>query len=191
MKQLLKKILAPARRLTGRFVILPYADPVRSTMPIYLAANFACAEEIPGDYLEFGVFRGASFITAYHTITEAIRDWGSRERAYLAYTDRLRAEEAFQRVRGNLSAWSKKRFFAFDSFDGLPETTGVDAQSARFAAGRYDCSQEAFERILASHGVNLGQVIVVPGFYEDSLTDEVKRKHELTAASIVTIDCDL
>jgi len=39
--------------------------------------------------------------------------------------------------------------------------------------------------------VDLSKVIIVPGFYEDSLTQAVKDTYQLTAASIVMVDCDL
>ncbi len=163
-------------------------DPtlMRRLQPIYLSADFVCAEYVFGDYLEFGVFRGSSFITAYHAITLAVRDWSSLERAQRAYSDSDRAADAFVRAKKN-----EVRFFAFDSFDGLPEPTGMDKLSARFSKGRYDCTEAEFRQILAKHGVNLGEVIIVPGFYEKTLTNETKSKHNLTSASIVMIDCDL
>jgi O-methyltransferase len=39
--------------------------------------------------------------------------------------------------------------------------------------------------------VDLSEVTIVPGFYKDSLTEDVKTHHRLTAASIVMVDCDL
>lgn len=165
------------------------SDPYRTEryfLPIYLASDFVCAEYVPGDYLEFGVFRGDSFVAAYHSITNAVKDWASKDRARMAFTDADRAQQAFAQVKRN-----EIRFFAFDSFDGLPEPEGVDAVSARFTKGRYDCSEDEFKRILKSRGVDLTKVTLVPGYYEDSLTQAVKDTHQLTAASIVMVDCDL
>lgn len=184
LKTLIKLALRPIRRRLTRMVM--YDAIFRHLHPIYLAADFVCAEYVPGDYLEFGVFRGSSFVTAYHAITTAVRDWSSRERAHMAYSNKGRAEEAFLKVKRN-----EIRFFAFDSFQGLPEPRGVDKLSARFSRGRYDCTEEQFRQILTDNGVDLGEVIIVRGFYEDTLTDEAKKKHKLAAASIVMIDCDL
>lgn len=186
MKNLLKEKLLPLRRLVGRVAVYDYQRVQRDFMPINLAANFVCSENVPGDFLEFGVFKGASFITAYHEITSAVKDWSSEERAYRAYSDTSRVEQAFAKVTPN-----KIRFFAFDSFDGLPEPQGLDANSFRYSKGRYDCTEEEFKRRIARGGVDLSQVITVPGFYEDSLTDDLKTRLNLTAASIVSIDCDL
>lgn len=186
MKRFLKRLLRPVRRLAGRFVLPMDSDLMKNLMPIHLVATFVCAENIPGDYLEFGVFRGHSFVTAYQAISGAIEDWGSRRRAYMAYSNGQRAEAAFRRVVRN-----EIRFFAFDSFEGLPEPSGIDLKAARFLKGRYDCSQEEFTRILRRNGVDCNRVVIIPGFYENSLTDEVKKRYDLRAASIVMIDCDL
>lgn len=183
MNALIKQALRPVRRAISRLVM---PEMMKHLHPLCLAADFVCAECVPGDYLEFGVFRGASFLCAYHAMTAAAKDWGSRRRAALAYSDPQRAEEAFQRVTPR-----PRRFFAFDSFAGLPDPVGPDAGSARFAKGRYDCSQQEFTRILARRGVDLRQVVIVPGFYEQTLTDHLKQAHHLTAASVVMIDCDL
>lgn len=186
-KMLVKKALHPLRRGLTRLVIWDHDQRIlRQLQPIYLAADFVCAEYVLGDYLEFGVFRGSSFITAYHALTQAVRDWSSRERAYMAYSNKQRADEAFLKVKTN-----SIRFFAFDSFQGLPEPVGIDNLSARFSEGRYDCTEEEFREILATSGVDLREVIIVPGFYEGTLTDEVKRKYNLTMSSVVMIDCDL
>jgi hypothetical protein len=184
MNALIKQAVRPVRRAISR---LGMPDMILKNLhPLYLAADFVCAEEVPGDYLEFGVFRGASFLCAYHAMTAAVRDWGSRRRAALAYSDPRRAEEAFSRVVPR-----QIRYFAFDSFAGLPDPVGLDTRSARFSKGRYDCSQEEFGRLLARSGVDLRSVVIVPGFYEQTLTAQLKQAHHLTAASIVMIDCDL
>jgi len=172
--------------MAGRFIISDPLHTERNSLPIFLASDFVCAEYVPGDYLEFGVFRGDSLITAYHVINGAVADWGSRDRTRKAFSDANRADKAFTEVKQNAI-----RFFAFDSFDGLPDLEGVDAGAARFTKGRYDCSEDELRDILKSRGVNNDKVTLIPGFYEDSLTQAVKDKHGLTAASIVMIDCDL
>jgi hypothetical protein len=186
MKNLIRQKLLPLRRMAGRFAIQDYGPIERSLRPIYLAADFVCSEYVPGDYLEFGVSRRASFVTAYNAISSAVKEWNSKNRAYQAYTDVQRAEQAYTQVTKN-----DIRFFAFDSFDGLPEPAGIDKLEPRYSNGRYDCSEDEFKTILTTGGVDLSQVITVPGFYEDSLTPAVKTQNQMTAASIVMVDCDL
>jgi hypothetical protein len=82
------------------------------------------------------------------------------------------------------------RFFAFDSFQGLPIPRGID-QDGVFHEGQYACDQETFLRNVQGPDVDQGRIICVPGWYDQSLTAEVKQRHNLTIAAIVTIDCDL
>jgi hypothetical protein len=114
-------------------------------------------DSLLGDYLEFGVYQGASFI----------------------YT----ARRAEQRI-------PSMRFFAFDSFEGLPVIHGHD-RGGEFSAGQFSCTQDEFEAHLVQQQVDTRRCIIVPGWYEASLTDKVKDAHQLHVASIVFIDCDL
>ena len=175
-------MIRPWRRMAGRFVIADSYRTERLFRPIYLASDFVCMEYVPGDYLEFGVYRGDSFVSACEAINNAAREWASKDRAHAAFTDAQRAERVKQ---------SEIRFFAFDSFQGLPEPQEVEKLSSRFTKGRFDCSESEFRHILESRGVDLSKVVIVPGFYKDTLSQAVKDTFQLTAASIVMVDCDL
>jgi hypothetical protein len=84
------------------------------------------------------------------------------------------------------------RFYAFDSFAGLPDPsvstpdTGGEFVEGQFAYGRSD-----FERNLRRARVDMSRVTIVEGFYEDSLRDTKPADLGLQAASVVWIDCDL
>ena len=118
------------------------------------AFETVAASGTEGDYLEFGVYQGSSFIMAFQ----------------LARRYRL----------------NTMRFFAFDSFEGLPASEG-----AAFRKGDYMCSRESFTRIVKKGGVELERVGIVEGFYSHSLTDTVKQDHNLRKVAIVNVDCDL
>lgn len=122
---------------------------------------------VEGDYLEFGVWTGRSFAEAYHEIPKAF-----------AYTKLWQATKY------------PCRFFAFDSFEGLPEIKGAD-EGGPFKKGEYCCGQENFLAYLKLQAVELNDVICVPGWYDKSLTNEVKIRHNLKRARIIHIDCDL
>jgi macrocin-O-methyltransferase TylF-like protien len=81
------------------------------------------------------------------------------------------------------------RFFAFDSFSGLPE--GPAARYADYAPGAYSCTQNQFTQNIVELGVRLNDVVVVPGFYDKTLTSQTKELHRLQQAAIIMIDCDL
>jgi hypothetical protein len=138
------------------------------------AAAFATWNDLEGDYLEFGVFRGESFATAYRAI-----QWERGRRASFLKD----AGESRQQMP------SPMRFFAFDSFSGLPD--GPAARQQDYAAGAYACPQDQFTRNIAKLGVDLKNVAAVPGFYDKTLNGETKDKYKLQRAAIVMIDCDL
>ena len=116
-----------------------------------------------GDYLEFGTYRGSSF-TAF-----------------------FRAAQRHD--------VTDMRFYGFDSFEGLPETPTCppdeDPTETAFVAGNYSCSEEEFRHIVAFRGVDLSRVTLVPGFFDQSLTEELKVDLAIASAGIVNIDCDL
>jgi O-methyltransferase len=84
------------------------------------------------------------------------------------------------------------RFYTFDSFQGLPESAGLDAgESLRYEKGDYACDLDNYRSNLRRGGVDLGRVTCVPGWYADSLTTDLKTRLPLKVAAIVLVDCDL
>lgn len=112
-----------------------------------------------GDYYEFGLFRGYTFLKAYEH-SKALELQGIN-------------------------------FHGFDSFEGLPPAEGVDVADGRFFEGQFACSKEDVEKNLSSNGMDMARVNLIKGFYEDSLTEELKSKHSFKPASVVLMDCDL
>jgi len=182
----LKKIVNPLRKFAGRFVIPPANYDITFHSPISIAAEFVCAECIEGDYLEFGVFKGESFIEAYKRLWHSKRKWAFKEHSGVAYSNNKSRNISNKPV-------IDRRFIAFDSFEGLPELTDIDlsGEGGRFEKGRYDCTEDNFLKNLANNGVDINEVITVPGYYEDSLTQGLKDKLNIQKSAIVMIDCDL
>lgn len=174
MKRLIKKLIHPLRVLAGRFVI-PERSFVGSHGCLQTAASFAAWNQVEGDYLEFGVFRGASFVAAFHAIER------SRKTVSRAASD----------SSAELSRWlaDRPRYFAFDSFAGLPP--GKAERQSDYAAGAYACSQTDFVSNVRAGGVDMSRVITVPGMYDQSLNAVAKATHGLRRAAVVMIDCDL
>ena len=114
-----------------------------------------------GDYCEFGVFKGA---TLWHV-----------------------QREVSQRPDGGTM-----RFFGFDSFEGLPEVGGVDATAHdEFYAGQYACGLDRVRAMMTDAGTDWTRTFLIPGYFSDSLTDDMAAAHDLDRVSIALIDCDL
>ncbi|OLC53552.1 MAG: hypothetical protein AUH85_14020 [Chloroflexi bacterium 13_1_40CM_4_68_4] len=152
--QLLLPISAPLARHLKTMAVLANEDARMLEMAFELVHN----NHVEGDYLEFGVYRGRSFIEAW----KAAGRYDARD----------------------------MRFYAFDSFEGLPAPTGVDAQGP-FSEGEFQADRSTFERNLRRHGVDMRRVRVVSGLFQETLSPENRRALGCRRASVVWIDGDL
>ena len=84
------------------------------------------------------------------------------------------------------------RFFAFDSFEGLPEPQG-DTGVTVYSRGALKTSEEEFRQVVREHGIYTENVRTVKGFYQDSLTEELQSQlvAEGSRIAITCADCDL
>lgn len=152
------------RRIHKYLQIPPFLTSPPSAMSLLMDNIwvYIAREGIPGDYLEFGCYRGGSFISAYQS-AQKVKRWEWQE------------------------SWPDIRFFAFDSFAGLPP----HENEGRFQAGTYSCSQQEFLENLEQAQVDLARVRIIEGWYSETLTDTTKQKTGLSAASVIMIDCDI
>lgn len=172
---ILKKIAAQLGPPLARLV-QPYLSIQEQIKPIDVAANFVFAEAVPGDYLEFGTFKGASFIEAFHKCEAAFKRWNSKSQNRAAYSTAQRADLDFE----GLVLKGEMRYFAFDSFSGLPKISEDDASHSRFREGRYDFSVENFTCELEKNSVDLSKVVICPGYFERTLISDFKLHNHLT-----------
>lgn len=122
--------------------------------------EFISHSNIKGDYLEFGVYKGNTFIAAYNF-----------------------AQKMALRLM---------RFYAFDSFQGLPELGGVDNNKfCEFNKGQYFCNLSEFKKNISRRGVKLDKIEIIPGWYNEVLNKETKNKIGIKKAAVIWIDCDL
>lgn len=82
------------------------------------------------------------------------------------------------------------RLFGFDSFKGFPPSA-VHEDEGRWQPGRCHAPLEFTTAVLESEGVDLTRVKLVPGWFADTLNDRTARRHQITKASVIMIDCDL
>lgn len=81
-------------------------------------------------------------------------------------------------------------YAAFDSFEGLPEIEDIDKMEL-FKKGKMQTSENDFIETVARQGLPREKLIIVKGFYEFSLTEELKQRLLAKKAAVVYIDCDL
>ena len=83
-------------------------------------------------------------------------------------------------------------FYAFDSFEGLPSITGVDAEGFKhFQKGEFAYSKDEFQKTLIEGQVDIKKVKIIPGWYNETLNDELKAQLPLRKAAVIWVDCDL
>lgn len=98
---------------------------------------------------------------------------------------------AFNRMR-----WIFKdmRFFAFDSFEGLPAPQGLDSVNgftSKFYESQFSCTEDEFLANLQRLGVDLSRVKTVKGWFNETLTPDAATKLGIEEIAAVWIDCDL
>jgi hypothetical protein len=129
------------------------------TLPaITSALELVRAEGLAGDYFEFGLYRGVTFL---HAQTEAQR---------LGLSD--------------------IRFYGFDSFAGLPEIGEVDVAAGIWEAGDYACSRAEVDAYLTKYRAP-GDYTLIEGFFDQSLTEELRARLQPRHVAVALIDCDL
>jgi O-methyltransferase len=83
---------------------------------------------------------------------------------------------------------SKLRIIGFDSFEGMPE--GVEKEDgSHWKKGELYSDVRLTQQNLTRLGVPLKRVELVPGWFEDSLTDETRKRLGIATADIVMVDC--
>jgi O-methyltransferase len=172
MRSLIQKIRRLAWRILG-LDTLGAQKYIGAHGCLWCSASFTAWNQVPGDYLEFGVFKGVSFIEAYRAV------WASRE-------------SVRQHIGGqDIQRWydNRPRFFAFDSFSGLPG--GTAERHLDYAEAAYACSESQFLKNIQDGGVPQDDVTTVAGYYDKTLSAEKKAELSLSQAAIVLIDCDL
>lgn len=82
------------------------------------------------------------------------------------------------------------RFFGFDSFSGLPAVHGVD-RAGEFQEGAYFCSRKEVESYLNQRRVDWRKIVLVEGWFQESLVPSARERLGLKKCSLCLVDCDL
>ncbi|NCO02867.1 MAG: hypothetical protein GW903_01600 [Alphaproteobacteria bacterium] len=101
--------------------------------------------------------------------------------------------ETFAHMTRYYEVFPDMRYIAFDSFEGLPAPKGIDNENgyaSNFHEGEFAVSQDQFLENLKSKNVPLDRVIMVKGWYDQTLNDDTANKHNINKVSCAWIDCD-
>ncbi|MBL8703521.1 MAG: hypothetical protein JNM30_01690 [Rhodospirillales bacterium] len=84
------------------------------------------------------------------------------------------------------------KFFAFDSFEGLPEPTSTTSVEI-WKRGALTTTEGNFMKMVREHGHYADRVTTIKGFYDESLTPALRQKFLDTEnkVALVNVDCDL
>ena len=90
--------------------------------------------------------------------------------------------------------FSDMHFYAFDSFQGMPEIKGLDAQdgyTSAFAKGQFMCSEADFLKRLKRDGCPMKRIHTVKGWFHETLAPDNAKHIGIDKVAAAWIDCDL
>lgn len=82
-------------------------------------------------------------------------------------------------------------FYGFDSFRGLPPIKGVDKTHNLFFEGQFSCSQKQLIKNLNKKGIDWSRTELIEGFFNESLTEDLKTRFPFKPVALAFVDCDL
>jgi hypothetical protein len=135
---------------------------VGKTLALKKAFYYAALEALPGDYLEFGVFEGTSFIAAFEN------------------DRRLRPQ-----------AVPARAFWGFDSFEGGFKYFDERDRHPFFREGEFTSSYDLTARRVGRAFGNRARWQLVPGYFEHSLAGKTAPDLGISAIAVALVDCDL
>jgi O-methyltransferase len=82
------------------------------------------------------------------------------------------------------------RLFGFDSFQGLPVAAATD-DNATWKPGDWCADLPFTEAVLAAEGVDRNRVVLIPGWFSDTLKAATSRAYGIATAAVIMVDCDI
>lgn len=128
---------------------------------IDMLADYLVGTQIPGDYFEFGVFRGTVFAYAFKIIASLFP-----EMRFVAFDS----------------------FEGLPTPQGLDAAEGY---TSGFYQGQFSCTEHEFVANLSAAGVGLDRVVICKGWFDEVLQRDNPAIAGLDKVAAAWIDCDL
>lgn len=140
--------------------------PAGSDLPAAVERSLEIARDSgvldQGDYCEFGVYKGYTFLHAQKTAAKI----GATGMRFIG-------------------------FDSFEGLPELEGKDIIDGSSQPFYKGQYAATLDYVRSELDRRGVDWSRSFLVPGYFKDSFASESVRELQITSVAIALIDCDL
>lgn len=140
------------------------------------ALDYIVENDLDGSYFEFGTHRARTF-----TMVMSLDNFYATNHGSTGGSLTLKSGGGYM-----------DKYFAFDSFEGWPSDTQF-SEHPQYAPGGAKTSEVEFLNLLTNYGQSIERVELIPGFYENSLTQSLSEKfiQKQVKASLITVDCNL
>ena len=140
---------------------LEYRSVNRRFYAVEQIAEYLVGAQVPGDYLEFGVYQGATFRHAFKCLSPYFR-----EMRFVA-------------------------FDSFEGLPEPRGVDAAGGYTGNFRRSDFACSEAQFRAALAASGADMSRVRIVKGWFDETLLPGKEKEHGIDKAAVAWIDCDL
>jgi hypothetical protein len=166
LREVLKAIRHPVQKILLRGVYrrieqLEYRSFNRRFYAIEQIAEYLVGAQIPGDYAEFGVYRGATFMHAYKWMSYLFQDM-----KFIAFDS----------------------FEGLPAPKGVDARAGY---TSSFFAEQFSCGEGEFLNNLCRSGTDMRRVRTIKGWFDKTLLEEKAIEYGIDRIAVAWIDCDL
>ena len=123
--------------------------------------DYLVGAQVPGDYCEFGLYRGHTFQYAARLLSPA------------------------------LPAMRFIGFDSFEGLPAPAGIDSVNGYTSNFSEGEFAVSLDDVKRTVAAAGMDMSKVAFVKGWFNETLNDKTARDIGMTHVAAAWIDCDL
>jgi O-methyltransferase len=149
------------KHLAERVDRLEYQAFNRRFYAVQQVAEYLISAQIPGDYAEFGVYRGTTFEQAYKSMASFFADM------------KFAAFDSFE---------------GLPKPEGIDAVAGY---TGNFHEKEFSCSEEEFLANMEAAGVDLSRIRTVKGWFDETLIPADTDAYGLEKIAAAWIDCDL